>query len=352
VPLLVGVAALLAPSCALAHSHGKQYSLKISEGEGNFPEYEGVAYTSGNVEPAAEVAVSIIRGGVVIYRDVQGNGQAGFSQVPQVGDEVTLESPRGTLIAKTVYDGLPSMDPTVCAGSTNFSGGNSPGDVVEGAYETPSLLYGPYGEVVGVHHSGYSEAQVKTLSGTTFGGSFLNALSSGQTVTATETLKTPLAGEATYIYTSETSRPVGACPVVPPLVTPTPTPVITPALTGSIAKFLHNTILSILKSGWRDQVSINQAGTVVQDLYAAAGKAPAFASSRGKHHKAPPAVLLARGTVTTTAAGTVTVVLKLTRRGRHEFKTAQHVSAVLLTTLKTSGGPLVHLGRRKISLHR
>jgi hypothetical protein len=347
VPLL---AFALAPGQALAGSHGTQYALRISEGEINFPEYESIASTSGSSSTHGQVVVSIIRAGVVVYRDKGEEGWADFSQVPEVGDEVTLEAPQGNLIARTVYDGLPTMEPTVCAGSTDFSGANSPGDVVEGSYNTPSLVFGPYGEVRGVHHSGLGEAQVKTLSGTTFGGSFLAALSSSETVTATETLKTPLAGEATYTYTSETSRPVGACPVVPPVVVPIAAPVITPALGGSILSFLHNTVRSILKLGWRDQVSINQAGTVVQDLYGLAGHVPAYAARRGRHHSTPPAVLLARGTVSADRAGTVTVTLRLTRAGRRELKDAAHLHAMLLTTLRGAAGPVTHLARRKVTL--
>ena len=43
--------------------------------------------------PEASVAVSIIRGGITVYRSVTSNGGTGLSQVPQVGDVVTLESP-------------------------------------------------------------------------------------------------------------------------------------------------------------------------------------------------------------------------------------------------------------------
>ena len=61
---------------------------------------------------------------------------------------VTLESPVGTTIGSVVYDGLPSIDPTVCAGSTNFSGRElRRADVVEGFYDTQVLDYNQYGPV-------------------------------------------------------------------------------------------------------------------------------------------------------------------------------------------------------------
>jgi hypothetical protein len=344
----------LAPSAALAGTRKTEYTLKISEGETTFPEYRGVGYTSGSVNTNAQVAVSIIRGGLTVYRDVQEGGsgysQAGFSQVPQVGDEVSLESPVGNLIARVVYDGLPTLDPSVCAGSRNFSGENSPGDIVEGAYVTYSLLRNPYGQVTGVHESGFGEAQVKTLSGTTFGGSFLTPLTLGQTVSATETLKTPLASGATYTYSSENARPVAACPVIPPVYTPVSAPVTTP-LAGSIFKVLRGTIRSLLKAGLRDQVTIDEAGKVVQDLYASSGSPPAYAASKAKHHKIRHAVLLARGTATATGPGTVTVVLRATAAGRRQLKSAKSVKAVLLTTLTGTAGSTLHLSRRSVSLH-
>ncbi len=72
------------------------------------------------------------------------------NQVPQVGDPVYLESPIGHIVGSEVYDGLPSMDPTVCAGSTNFSGQrSSPEDVIKGSYETlvvhPSYVANRFG---------------------------------------------------------------------------------------------------------------------------------------------------------------------------------------------------------------
>lgn len=345
---LIAACALAAPAAATT-GHGPKYTLKIVEGETNLPEYEQISFTSASVEPHAQVAVSIIRGGVTVYRDVDSGGSAGLSQVPQIGDTVTLESPVGTLIASTVYDGLPTMDPTVCAGSTNFSGLNSQGEIVEGFFVAKVPVFNPYHQFVGTHRTAFGEAQVKTLSGTTFGGSFLVPLALGETVGGIESLKTPLAGEATYTYVSENQRPVGACPVPPPVYSPPPPPV----LEGRVAKFLKTTIHAFLRFGARDQVIINQPGTVIQDLYLTGGKLPAFAASSSKHHKKlPPAQLLARGTTTAKAAGTVTVLLKLTTKGRHKLKSSHKVSAVLITTLRSSSGAKISLQHRTITLHR
>ena len=340
---MLALCAAAVPTTAWASAHGPKYFLNVSEGETTLPEYESVASTSGRVEPNAQVAVSIIRGGTTVYRDV-GEGGAWISQVPQVGDLVTLESPVGNTIGSIVYDGLPTLDATVCSGSTNFSGANTSGFTVEGFFNSRVLKRNPYGQVTGVHQTSYGEPQVKTLSGTSFGGSFLLPLALGENVGAVESLKTPLPGEATYTYTSETERPVGACPAPPP---PPPAP---PALQGVIVKFIHTTIHKLLKLGLSDVVGINQPGTVTQDLYLQGGSLPAYASSKGKHH-AKPALLLARGVTTATAAGNVTVHLKLTKRGRGKLKTSSRAKATLVTTLRTSGGQRLSLGHRTVSLH-
>ncbi len=335
---------------AWAANHGPRYILGVVEGESTLPEYDQVATTYGKVEPSAQVAVSIVRNGTTVYRNVGGEGWASLSQVPQVGETVTLESPVGNLIGSYVYDGLPSIDPTVCAGSTNFSGANSPGDTVQGSYATYVLKSKPYGQHE-VRSEGYGEAQVKTLSGTTFGGSFLTPLVLGQTVSASESIKTTIAGNATYTYESERQQPVGACPAPPPPPPPPPAP---PALQGSILKLSHLTLAKLLHSGLTDEVSINQPGTVVQDLYLQDGRVPASAAStkRKRHKRKPAALLLARGSATAKTAGTVSVSLKLTAQGRRKLKHARGARVVLVTTLQAASGAKLNLGLRTVTLHR
>jgi hypothetical protein len=344
---ILGIAAA-APATAVAWNEdpkAPEYSLSIVEGVTTQPE-ESILSTSGSVRPRAETVLTIIHGGAVVAKDTESNGDVWLSQVPQVGDVVTLETPVGHAVGSVVYDGLPSMDPTVCAGSTNFSGQRSPGMEVSGGVFT--LVSHPR---YTARHPGES-AQVTTLSGQSFAGNFLTPLAGGQTVEAAEQLQTPLAGGATFTYTSKNERPVGACPV-PPAPPPPPPP---PALLGSILKLRHITIARLLHSGWTDQVTINQPGTVIQDLYLQGGHVPASASSAGKggHRRAHkrPAVLLARGSASTAAAGTVTVKLKPTSQGRRRLKHARSVRAVLVTTLRSASGQILSLGHRSVSLHR
>ncbi|HEY4812774.1 MAG TPA: hypothetical protein VIH71_17135 [Solirubrobacteraceae bacterium] len=339
------VAGLLAAS-ASARSGPPVYNLRITEGETTLPE-NPIEYTSGDASNEAQVQVSIVRGGLVIARSHPSNGGTGMGQVPQVGDVVNLESPVGTVVGSVVYDGLPSMDPTVCAGSTNFSGQNTLGMTVKGKSVALALQIEKYStrEV----ETKPQHAQVTVLTGTTFGGSFLAPLELGQTVTAIESLETPLAGGAIFDYTSENSRPVAGCP---PVVVPPPPPPPPPALSGLLLKLPHFTILSLLKSGWHDHVTINQPGTITQDLYLEGGRLPAFAASTKPHKKPRPALLVAHGAVVASSAGTVAVSLKLTKKGRLKLKSAKNAKLVLITTLRSQSGAKINLGRHTISLRR
>jgi hypothetical protein len=350
-PVFAVGAMLAAP--ALASAPAPEYSLSIVEGADTQPE-DPILHVSAGVHPRAEVAVSIAHNGLLVKDS--GDGGAWLSQVPQVGDVVTLESPAGVPRGAVVYDGLPSLDPTVCAGSTNFSGQRSAGEIVEGGYYTvvphPSYFARRAGGL----------AQVQALSGPNFQGGFLTPLASGETVFAVESLISPLAGGATFTYSSENDRPVGACPVPPP--PPPPPPPL--ALAGSIAKLPRTSIHGLMHSGWLSQVTINQPGTIVEDLYLQGGALPAFAAAskhtlKGtpqgaqagrRHHRKPPAVLLARGTITAKAAGTVTVVMHVTSQGRRLLRHARSVKVVLLTTLSTSSGAKLTLERHSVTLHR
>ena len=151
-----------------------------------------------------------------------------------------------------------------------------------------------------------------------------------------------------FTYSSENIRPVGACPLPPSPPPPPPAP----ALQGSIFKLLRTTIGKLLKAGLHTQVTINQPGTVTQDLYLLGGTLPAFASStKTKHRKKPPALLLARGSATAKVAGKVLLVLHVTRRGRNQLKHMKRVHAVLITTLHSASGAKLNLERKSVTLH-
>ncbi|HEV3321555.1 MAG TPA: hypothetical protein VG147_05115 [Solirubrobacteraceae bacterium] len=353
--LALGVGVAL-PSVARAWSEPKApvYSISVVEGETTVPSHS-ILSTSGSVyiphakEVQVKLRITEPDGLTVAENTSEGGGpEEGVwlgNQVPQVGDPVYLESPVGNIVGSEVYDGLPSIDPTVCAGSTNFSGQrSSPEDVVKGSYETlvvhPTYVANRFG----------GEAQVPTQSGTSFAGSFLKPLEIGETVKAVESVEKPLEGGALFTYTSENDRPVGACPA-PPAPPPPPPP---PALQGSIFKLVGTTIKKLLKAGWTDQVTINQPGTVTQDLYQVGGAVPASAAAHRKGHRKhkPPALLLARGSASAAAAGTVSVTLHVTGKGRHALDRSHRMRAVLVTTLKIGSGAKLNLQSRTVTLDR
>ncbi|HST56857.1 MAG TPA: hypothetical protein VLJ42_13300 [Solirubrobacteraceae bacterium] len=344
--LLGAGSALAAPGWATPIPATPHYSLAIVEGESTMPE-NSITRTSVSVQPSAQISVSIVRGGIVIARDTH-QQYAGLSQVPQVGDVVNVESPLGTIVRSVVYDGLPAIDATVCAGSANFSGQRSAGQAVSGGYYSFRSVTDPYGHV-SVSQTAFGDAQVTLLSGSTYAGNFLTPLTLGQTVYAVESLDTPLAGGAVFSYSSENDRPVAACPLPPvPIAAPAP-----PALQGSIARLARITIHQLLKSGWLTHVTINQPGRITQGLYLKGGRLPAFASSSSKtkkHPRKPAALLLARGSVTAASAGKVTVVVHATTKGRRRLKHAHSVKAVLITTLHSRSGAKLNLARRTVTL--
>jgi hypothetical protein len=341
----VATVVLVVPAGAWAHDKAPEYSLSIVEGADTQPA-DTIERVSASASENAEVSVSLTHNGLVVALDT-GEGYAGLSQVPQVGDVVTFASQGFT--TAVAYDGLPAIDPTVCVGSNNFSGQRTLGYTVEGGYYTvtPGRRH--------IYHSQDTLAQIQVLSGAAFGGSFLNPLVSGDTVYAVESLTSSVPGGATFTYSSENDRPVGGCPPPPP---PPPPPPL--ALSGAFAKFTRTSIAKLLHSGWSTHVTINQPGTIVEGLYQHSGVLPAFAAT-SKHtlrgtskrpRKEPKALLLARGTATAKAAGTVAVTMHLNSLGRRLLKHARSVKVVLITTLIASSGAKLALGRHVLTLHR
>jgi hypothetical protein len=354
-PLVLALALLAWAALAAQASANRpptpRYSISIVAGETTQPEADPVAVTDASVTPATEAVLSIVHNGLVVWRATDRSGSPSlWGKVPQAGDVVTLEAPSGSVVAAVVYDGLPSIAPTVCAGSANFSGQRSGADPVEGGYYSLALVSDPYGNT-SVQHRGVGQAQVTTLVGSGYAGGFLTPLALGQTVWASESFETQLTNGAVFTYQSENVEPVGSCPVTPAPPPPPPPP---PALQGSIFRLGHVTIRRLLRSGLHSTVAINQPGTVIQDLYLQDGRIPAHASSRkrSKHHHKPPALLLARGSATATGAGNVSVLLRVTAAGRRALRHRKHVHAELLTTLRSNGGASLSLGARTIALSR
>ncbi len=329
-----------APAVANEHNKAPEYSLSVVEGADTQPE-DSIAHVSAGVNSKAEVTVSLTHNGLVVEQDKH-EGGAWLSKVPVVGDTLRYESPG--FATSVTYDGLPSLETTVCAGSTSFSGQRTGGYTVEGGYYT--VIPASHN----IYFSQHTLAQIQVLTGSSFGGDFLTPLATGQTVYAVESLTSPATGGGTFTYSSEYDRPVGGCP--PPPAPPPPPPPL--ALAGAFSKFTSVSIAKLLHSGWSTHVTINQPGTIVEDLYEHSGILPAFAAT-SKHkrpRKEPKALLLARATATAKAAGTFTVTLHLTSTGRRLLKHAHSAKVVLIATLTAGTGAKLALGRHSLTLHR
>ena len=181
------------------------------------------------------------------------------------------------------------MDPTVCAGSTNFSGQRSRRRDRQGRLLSPSdsTSYGNEERVKPVSaqvHVAVRDHLRRAASST--------PLALGETVDCHRVAEDAARRRSQASPTSsENDRPVGACPPPPPRRRRRPRP---PAGGLAVRNSRAPRSSSCCKSGWTTHVTINQPGTVIQDLYL--HTAPCRRSPRSKHKpQAAPALLLARG---------------------------------------------------------
>ena len=187
------------PPVANEHYKAPEYSLSVVEGADTQPE-DSIEHVSASVNSKAEVSVSLTHNGLVVEQDT-GEGGAWLSQVPQVGDMVTFES-QGFTTAVT-YDGLPSLESTVCAGSNNFSGQRT-----ARLHRRRWLLHGRAPPQILRHGATDALGADQVLSGSSFGGRLSHPLVSGETVYAVESLTSPLAGRSD-LHLLQRERPPG-----------------------------------------------------------------------------------------------------------------------------------------------
>jgi hypothetical protein len=332
-----GILALVLTPGALAAA--PQYELYVSSGASTRGPLNYTYAWAENVPGNPPLALSILRSGSVVASQV-GAGYAELTQAPSPGDTLVLQDPVGTTVASMVYDGLPSIDPSVCVGASGMSGQRTgAAAVTAGAYLATGA--GPYAE-----GSGNLTAQISTLSGSSYAGSFATPLTSAHTVWANEALQSSAPGGGLFDYNSTTSRPAGGCPAPPPPPPPPPPVAKVAALTGKILSLTGATLAKLLHSGWTIPLQVSQPGTVTMNLFLEGGRLPAKASKK-KH----PAMLLARGRAVAKAPGKVILHLRLTASGRRKLKHAKRAHVVLLTTLHGATATL-NLGKRKLTLRR
>ena len=115
------------------------------------------------------------------------------------------------------------------------------------------------------------------------------------------------------------------------------TPLTTAALRSQLAPHGKTAkIAALLKHGYRVAFRAPGAGTVVIDWY----ELPKGAHL-AKHKPKPKPVLVAIGTAKFAAAGTESITLKLTTKGRHLLKAAKHIRLTAKGTFTATGTPPV-----------
>ncbi len=166
-------------------------------------------------------------------------------------------------------------------------------------------------------------------------------------------------GEPTPDFTgskaSLTERITGPAPPPPPLPPPPPPPF--QATLSAFPRVLG--IGDLLRGRFGDSVVLTGPGSVTEDLFEANGVVPAVATRasgarQNKHRRRRPALLLARGSASTGAAGAVKVTLLPTRAGKKTLKKSRHgMQVVLITSVKDAKtGKVTTLGTQKLTLKR
>ena len=253
----------------------------------------------------------------------------------------------GTWSGSVVYDGLPSIDPTVCVGSTNFSGQRSAGMEVEGGRlhtGVSSQLRGASPWRTGAGHSSVRLGVRRQLSDTA--GDRGNGLGVERVADAARQ------GSDLHLLQQDRAAGGGVSGAAPPPPPPPPPP----ALQGSIFKLAGTTIQKLLKSGWIDQVTINQPGTVIQDLYLQGRRTAGIrvgAARRARTTSAsPPALLVARGSASATARAPSACDASHRGGPRTALATAHRCGPCWSPRCGASSGAKLDLATRTVTLDR
>jgi hypothetical protein len=288
--------------------------------------------------PQPPAAVSIVHNGAVAATQT-GPGGAYMTAAPAVGDTVRVEQPPGNPIESIVYN--LTVDPSTCIGAKTISGQRSdPGAQVFAYAFVPSE--GGYGT--------FTQAQITTLSGSTYAGTFPRALTSSDFVSVGETASFTRA-YGYFEYDGSLEKAVGACPP-PPAKTSGPATGPRPPK-GSISINARRALRAFFRKGLTLTVSVDQPGRVVENVFLANGKLPGKASSVGgaKSKRKRGATLIGRGSVKVVKAGAVKVTVRPTRAAKR-LRRKRSLKVQFLTTLSNLAGQATTLPPKRVTLKR
>lgn len=291
-----------------------------------------------------------VRGGGVIASNRSQTRQA-ISILPGDVFQVVDRADKSKVYVSYTFDGKPSLSDTSCAGQNGFSGtrGNDADITVEtvAPYERKINNGGRYGSFTDRGIERRQRGLVRTLGAGTFAGVFQDALALGDIMAATQSLSTNTADtDLTYDVTQY--RTVGACPAPPPIVPDTTKPIVAFFELGN----LKPTKKQFLANGLSSFFTINEPGTITQDLYLSNGKTPpATATKKAKKKAKKKLVLLGRGSTTSAVAGVVKVTVRASKTGRKELRRHKGaVKVILISSVKDKAGNVTNLPQKKLTL--
>jgi hypothetical protein len=289
------------------------------------------SYQSATFPYFPDVAITIVHNGAVAATQ-SGSGFAEVPVLPAVGDTVQLEKPPGVVIESLLYDGRPTIDPSTCIGSRSISGQRSDAGMTVEASAYSESGYG-----------NYQDAQITSLSGTSYAGTFPHPLAGGDQLFVQQYEVYPRS-YGSFDYASGIQQAVPACP--PPPVVPVAKPT-SKAPRASIALNGKRALRAFFRKGLIVTVTVDQAGRIVEDMFLAKGKLPAKATKR----KSKPAKLIGRGTATATKAGKVKVRVRPTK-GAKRLRKKRKLSVAFLTTVTNLGKQSTTLPPKRLKLTR
>ncbi|MBI5106939.1 MAG: hypothetical protein HZB46_18485, partial [Solirubrobacterales bacterium] len=211
--------------------------------------------------------LDVVRAGSVVATSTGHEWGTWVETLVQPGDELVYTDLDSGQAQQVTVTGRPAFDASVCGTPGSVSGTRDPDGAVDlGAY----LYFGPYGS-----RNDYLEGAVTTLSGEQFAGSYPKVLAPEWRVHVTQTRKLP----GDVVFTTSTSRKVGACapPAAAPAVVPVPAPAPKPPVdtgrpAGKLdvpkAVFAPAAAFRALSAGvFTTTVTVDEPGTVTQTLY-------------------------------------------------------------------------------------
>jgi hypothetical protein len=257
-----------------------------------------------------------------------GPGFAGLNGAPLIGDVIEVDYQGG--VFRQTFDGKPSFDSTTCAGKNTISGMLTPGVPTTGALDLPAKPYSGSQQTTPTNNSANN----------TFSGSFQRPIGSGDHVRVQGFAQSFAVNNSVNLELHETSTTLPPnCPSAPTI--PPPSGSLTHGGMFQLGSFdQRHALADLFRGGLRLGFMVDDPNpgpdSLAVDLVPANANPPAEATRNKKHkkHKAKKTNILARGVVTVTAPGTVTVKVLPTAYGRKFLKHKKKQTVTVVDTLK------------------